>query len=152
VPDNWSMGQAYNVKLDDLISIIENSINNGYTVAATIDNTEKGFDWNKGIARVSSDGNIETESEPKITPQMRQKAFDEYQTTDDHSILIIGSALSNNGDRYFLAKNSWGTENTAFGGYLYVSEAYIRYKVLTILVNKSGVPGDIIMQYNNTCN
>ena len=151
VPDNWSMGQAYNVKLDEMVSIIEYSINNGFTVAATIDNSENGFNWNKGIVRVK-DGDPDLDSEPKITAQMRQKAFDEYQTTDDHSLLLIGVALSKNGERYFLAKNSWGTDNTQMGGYLYISEAYIRYKVLTILVNKSGVPGDILMQYNNKCN
>jgi len=151
VPDNWAMGQAFNVKLDEMINIIEYSINNGYTVAATIDNSESGFNWNKGIVRVK-DGDPDLDSEPKITAQMRQKAFDEYQTTDDHSLLIMGIALSKTGERYFLAKNSWGTENTKLGGYLYISEAYIRYKVLTILVNKSGVPGDILMQYNNTCN
>ena len=39
------------------------------------------------------------------------------------------------GKNYYVTKNSWGTDNLC-GGYIYLSEDYVRYKTMSILVNK----------------
>jgi bleomycin hydrolase len=53
VPDNWSWDPVYNVPLNELTEIIDNSINNGYTVAWAADVSEKGFSTSlKGVAVV----------------------------------------------------------------------------------------------------
>jgi bleomycin hydrolase len=162
VPDNWTMATAYNLQLDELIATLDNSINMGYTVALTLDNTELGFNWQKGIimATPAPAAEIDNSSHspavwiPKmdtmpqifqeviVTPELRQQAFDNYETTDDHGVLIIGIANDQKGKKFYIAKNSWGTA-TQTNGYLYISESYIRYKTLTIMVNKAVVPSEI---------
>ena len=74
---------------------------------------------------------------------MRQQAFDDYTTQDDHGMHIIGTAKDQNGKKYYLVKNSWGTERGRDGGMVYVSEAYVRYKTTSIILHKDGVPDDI---------
>ena len=166
VPDNWAWGEVYNVKLEELIEVIDNSIDKGYTVAWATDVSEKGFQYSKGLAVVPSDDiedmdNLEkskwddfTESEKqafihdsssikpekKITQQLRQDAFDNYQTTDDHGMHIVGTATDQNGNEYYKVKNSWGIENHVYGGYLYASKAFVEYKTLSILIHKDGIP------------
>jgi bleomycin hydrolase len=158
VPDNWSWGQAYNVPLDEMIEIIHFSLMNNHTVAWAADISDKGFSYSGGIAVVSDTvptetlddvENIFTEDhfkrpikEKTVTQEMRQEAFDNYLTTDDHGMQITGIAEDQDGHTFYYVKNSWGTVNP-YQGYLFVSEQYIRYKTLTILVNKNALPDDI---------
>lgn len=172
VPDNWAWGEVYNVKLSELTKVIDYSIDKGYTVAWATDVSEKGFQYSKGIAVVPSDDiedmdNLEkgkwdnfTEGEKqafihdfssikpekKITQQIRQDAFDNYRTTDDHGMHIVGTATDQNGNEYYKVKNSWGVENHVYGGYLYASKAYIEYKTITILIHKNGIPKKLKMK------
>lgn len=81
--------------------------------------------------------------EREITPEMRQEAFDNYETTDDHGMHIVGLAKDQNGKEYYIVKNSWGMSND-YQGYLYVSKNYVKYKTTAILVNKAGVPKSIL--------
>ena len=74
---------------------------------------------------------------------MRQLEFDNYQTTDDHGLHLTGVAKDQNGTKYYLVKNSWGTDGSPYNGYIYVSEAYIRLKTMDIMVHKSALPKDI---------
>ncbi len=165
VPDNWLWNEVYNVKIDELKQIIDNSIENGYTVAWASDVSEKGFSYRNGVA-VVPDQNLADMSnsersrwekmtekeknkllysfekpvaEKKITQEMRQEAFDNYQTTDDHGMLIIGTAKDQNGKKYYIIKNSWDTSNK-YGGYFYASEAFVLYKTTDIMVNKNAIP------------
>jgi bleomycin hydrolase len=163
VPDNWSWGESYNLPLDEFQKVIDNSLEKGYSIAIACDMTEKGFLWKEGIAlalkrpengndRINTAGIWAPAGEPlkrifnevEVTPKLRQEAFDNYETTDDHDMHIVGVAMDQNGKRFYIAKNSWGTENTKHDGFIYLSEAYLRYKTLNILINKKGVPPEIL--------
>jgi bleomycin hydrolase len=154
VPDNWSFDQVYNVGLTDLTDIVDNALNKGYTIAWATDVSEKGFSWKNGIAYVpqrdySLMSNKEKENlfngpkpELTITEEMRQEAFDNYETTDDHGMHIIGLAKDQNGKEYYIVKNSWGLSND-YNGYLYVTKAFVQYKTTSIFLNKKGLPQNI---------
>jgi bleomycin hydrolase len=77
-----------------------------------------------------------------ITPEIRQEAYDNYTTTDDHGMHIIGLVKDQTGKEWYKVKNSWGESND-HKGYLYVSKNYVRYKSIAILMHKDGVPKDI---------
>lgn len=154
VPDNWSMDKVYNVKLEDMTNIIDNALNKGYTVAWATDVSEKYFSWKNGVAYVpekdyddmSDDEKKNLFDGPKpervITPELRQAAFDNYTTTDDHGMHIVGLAKDQNGREYYVVKNSWGTTND-YKGYLYVTKNYVRYKTTAFLLNKKAIPQEL---------
>ena len=167
VPDNWRMDQMYNVPLDELMRIIDNSLAKGYTLVWAADVSEIGFS-RKGVGVVPDDdrGADLTGSdmakwvgmtadkkkeeltkrplpEKTITQQMRQDAFDNWETTDDHGMQIFGTAKDQNGKRYYMVKNSWGTVKSDYKGIWYVSEAFVQYKTIDILVHKDVIPKDI---------
>jgi bleomycin hydrolase len=151
VPDNWSLQSVYNIPLPDVTSIIDNSLKNGYTIAWATDVSEKYFSWKNGVAIVPEKDIEDMEADsiktmfdgPKtervITPQVREDAFDNYTTTDDHGMHIVGLATDQNGKEYYMVKNSWGDKND-YKGYLYVSKAYVQYKTTAILVNRNALP------------
>jgi len=170
IPDNWIWGSYYNVPVNEMLEILNNALNNGYSVLWAADVSERGFLYRKGAAVVpvmnpeemsDSDkarliGLSEKEREAKIlnldkvvpekniTQEMRQIAFDNFQTTDDHGMHITGIAKDQNGNTFYKVKNSWGTEDSKYDGYFYVSEAFFLYKTLDILVHKNAVPKNIL--------
>ena len=151
VPDNWSFSKVYNVKMDDMTDIIDNALNKGFTVAWATDVTEKYFSWKNGVAYVPEMDYEDMDDSTKkymfdgpkdervITPEMRQTAVDNYETTDDHGMHIVGLAQDQTGRKYYIVKNSWGDKND-YQGYIYVSKNYVRYKTTAILLHKNGVP------------
>lgn len=149
VPDNWTGEKIYNVHLDELISIIDYSLHNGYTVLWDGDTSEEGFAYSKGIATLrikSKPADISDASDFKeetVTPASRQKAFETSETTDDHGMHITGMVTDITGRKYYKTKNSWGTDNNPLGGYINLSENYVRAKTILILVNKNGIPPEI---------
>lgn len=154
VQDNWSFDQVYNVKVNEITDIIDNALKNGYSVAWATDVSEKSFSYKNGVAYIPAkpyDEMNEQEkatmfSEPKpemeITQENRQLAFDNYETTDDHGMHIVGSAKDQNGKEYYIVKNSWGVTND-YKGYLYVTKNYVKYKTTAFLLNKGGIPAAI---------
>lgn len=154
VPDNWSMDKVYNVKMNDITFIIDHALEQGYTVAWATDVSEKYFSWKNGVAYVpEKDYDDMNEEEKKImfdgpkperviTPEMRQTAFDNYSTTDDHGMHIVGIAKDQSGRAYYIVKNSWGTTND-YKGYLYVTKAYVQYKTTAFLLNKKAIPQEL---------
>ncbi|WP_163401212.1 aminopeptidase C [Flavobacterium fluviatile] len=154
VPDNWSFDQVYNVKVNDMTDVIDNALKKGYTVAWATDVSEKSFSWKNGIAYVSTkkfevmtaeekaDMFNGPKAEPEITPEMRQAAFDNYQTTDDHGMHIIGLAKDQTGKEYYIVKNSWGETND-YKGFLFVTKNFVKYKTTALMVNKGGLPTEI---------
>ena len=170
VPDNYFWGKAYNLPLDELMQVVNHSIEQGYTVAWDSDISEKGFRHKDGYAIVpekdedldqtgsdrdrweaASGSKSGKKEEPKpstikekiITQELRQKSFDNYETVDDHLMLITGTAKDQNGNTFYKVKNSWGTDRSRYYGYLFVSAPFVEYKTISILVNKNAIPADI---------
>ncbi|MET4139266.1 C1 family peptidase [Pedobacter sp. UYP1] len=154
VQDNWSFDQVYNVKVNEITDIIDNALKNGYSVAWATDVSEKSFSYKNGVAYIPAKPYEEMNeqekagmfSEPKpemeITQENRQLAFDNYETTDDHGMHIVGLAKDQNGREYYIVKNSWGVTND-YKGYLYVTKNYVKYKTTAFLLNKGGIPAAI---------
>lgn len=168
VPDNWRMDQMYNVPMEDMMRIIDNAIANGYTLAWGADVSEIGFtrkgigvvpdadhgadltgsDMQKWVGMTKDKQKEELTKKPlpekAITQQMRQDAFDNWETTDDHGMQIFGTAKDQNGKRYYMVKNSWGTVKSDYKGIWYISEAFMQYKTNDVLVHKNAIPKDIL--------
>ena len=169
VPDNWCNGQYYNVPLEEMMEIVDNAIDKGYTVLWAADVSEKGFKWYEGVALLPKvDRNKErtgtelarwvklrsSEKEDELydfkgpveeveaTQDIRQKGFDNYETTDDHGMVIVGKAVDQKGNKYFKVKNSWDTDQV-YNGYFYVSETYFKLKTMGIMINKKAIPTSI---------
>jgi aminopeptidase C len=164
IPDNWRWTKSYNVPLDEMMQIIDNAIDNGYTVAWASDVSEKGFN-RKGIAVVPDEdakegpgsdqahwlGLTQKERdeyfknlsapvpEKEITQEIRQEGFDNYETSDDHGMLIYGKAQDQNDSKYYLVKNSWGTANP-YKGTWYASVPFVKYKTISVVVHKDALP------------
>src|SRR6056297_139395 len=151
-PDNWSMEEIYNIPLNKLTEAVHHALKQGYTVAWAADVSDKGFRNERGLAIVPQKKWSEMKNEEivfnkpvaqkTITAPMRQKDFDNYSTTDDHLMHIVGMAKDQLGTNYFIVKNSWGKSNP-YGGFLYVSEAYFKFKTTSLLMNKKSIPADI---------
>ncbi len=155
VPDNWSHDLYYNLPVDEFMEVINYALDHGYSVAWDGDVSEKGFSHKNGLAIVpakpwESMSKAEADSafrhpvkELQVTQAMRQKTFDDYETTDDHLMHLVGTAKDADGTVYYLTKNSWGTKSNKYGGYLFMSEPYVRLKTLAIMVHKDAVPKEI---------
>jgi len=137
LPDNWSWESYYNLPLDELMKIVDHSINEGYTVAWAGDISENFYSWDDAHADFKF-----TSTDMNQIVQQRQVGFDNYETTDDHGMLICGIAKNKDGNEYYYMKNSWGTGN-ACNGFIYVSKSYFQYKTIAVMVNKEILPKDI---------
>lgn len=154
VPDNWALQQAWNIPMEDMVTIIDHALKNGYSVAWGGDVSEPSFSWKNGIAWIPvtpADDLTKEQKEdlftgPKpemtITPELRQEAFDNYTTQDDHGMQITGIAKDQAGNEWYIVKNSWGTGND-HEGYIYMTKNYVRYKTTSFMVNKKGLPGEV---------
>ncbi|MAZ31293.1 MAG: aminopeptidase [Flavobacteriales bacterium] len=163
VPDNWMMKKVYNCHMDEMISIIDHALINEYSIAWASDVSEEGFSFRDGLALVPqddakikksgknnqnfSDAGVSREStifetpcnEKEITQEMRQLAFDNYETTDDHGMHMTGILEDQIGKKYYIIKNSWGTNYNDCDGYFYASEAYVKYKTMNIMLHKDAL-------------
>ncbi len=154
VPDNWAFQYCWNIPMEDMIATIDNALNKGYTVSWGGDVSEPSFSWKNGIAWVpvtpaddlTKEQRAELFTGPKpemaITPELRQEAFDNYTTQDDHGMQLTGIAKDQDGNEWYIVKNSWGVKND-YEGYLYMSKNYVRYKTTSFMVNRKGIPSDI---------
>ena len=165
IEDNWRWADSYNLPINEFMQVFENAISTGYSIAWGSDVSEKGFTRN-GIAVVPDIKAIETSGSDQdkwvglsktekdneikkliekpcqelvITQEMRQAGYDNYQTTDDHGMLIYGMAKDQTGKKFYMVKNSWGTDNK-FKGTWYASEAFVAYKTMNIIVHKDALP------------
>ena len=166
IEDNWRWAESYNIPLNELMEVIDNAINPGYTLAWGTDVSEKGFTRNGlgiaadvkaletsgsdqarwvGLSRSAKDEELRKMIEQpgckeiKVTQELRQQGFDNFQTTDDHGMLLYGIARDQTGRKYYMVKNSWGTD-TKYKGIWYVTEAFVAYKTINVAVHKDALP------------
>jgi len=163
LPDNWQLHQAYNIPLDELLEVADGAIMKGYTFAWGADVSEKGFSHRKGLAIVPEDERsvqdkkstelffkengekipnafYQPVKEKIVTPEERQKAYENGETTDDHGMHIVGIVKDQKGNKYFVVKNSWGTRYNELNGYFLASYPYFRYKTIDVFVHKDALP------------
>lgn len=166
IPDNWLNASYINLPLAEMKEIVDNAIDNGYTVLWAADVSEPGFKWYDGVALMpkknmdkAKEGTElsrwvklrDSEKEEKaiefkgpveeieVTQESRQEGFDNYETTDDHGMVIVGKAVDQKGNKYYKVKNSWDSDHI-YKGFFYVSEPYFLAKTMGIMVNKAAVP------------
>ena len=164
IQDNWRWAQSYNLPIDELLEVFDNAIEEGYTVAWGSDVSEQGFtrdgiavmpdvekaqelsgsDMARWLKLSPAEKKLTTKPQPQIwcTQEQRQQAYDNWETTDDHGMLIYGKALDQDGTEYYMVKNSWG-ESGAYKGIWYASKAFVRYKTMNIIVHKDALPKTI---------
>ena len=161
IQDNWRWAQSYNLPIDELMEVFDYAVMNGYTVAWGSDVSESGFTRN-GVAVLPDadkaqelsgsdmahwlklkpeEKQLNTKPQPQkwVTQEERQVAYDNFETTDDHGMLIYGIAKDQLGNEYYMVKNSWGT-NSKYKGHWYASKAFVRYKTMNIVVHKNSIP------------
>ena len=169
MPDNWRWDTAYNLPIDELMEVMYNAIDKGYSIAWGSDVSEKGFtrnglatmpvekkkkvagsDQEKWVGKAAEENKDEKKEEEKnvlpeeiiATQEMRQEGYDRKLTTDDHGMHIYGIAQDQNGTKYFMVKNSWG-ETGKYKGTWYASDAFVRYKTMNIVVHKNALPKSV---------
>lgn len=167
VPDNWEHSLMYNLPLDEMMETVDYALNNGFTVCWDGDVSEKGFSFKNGVAinpevkKVEDFSNTDRARfekmdekerleevykfeqpypEIQVTPEVRQDGFEAFVTTDDHLMHLTGIAKDQNGTKYYITKNSWGTDRNKFGGYLNMSESFVRAKTIYVMVHKDAIP------------
>ncbi|MBO4663114.1 MAG: aminopeptidase [Bacteroidaceae bacterium] len=163
VQDNWRWGESYNLPLNEFMEVMDSAVKNGYTFAWGADVSETGFtrngiavcpdvkkqqdelgsDFARWFGKTKSDQSAALTSKPlpeiEVTQEMRQEAYDNWETTDDHGMIIYGIAKDQNGKEYFMVKNSWG-KSGKYDGIWYASKAFVAYKTMNILIHKDALP------------
>lgn len=164
IQDNWRWGQSYNLPIDEFMQVFDNAINNGYPIAWGSDVSEQGFtrdgvavmpdtekvqelsgsDMAHWLKMKPEEKKLNTKPQPQkwCTQEERQEAYDNWETTDDHGMLIYGIAKDQEGNDYYMVKNSWGKAGK-YDGLWYASKAFVRYKTMNIVVNKNALPKEI---------
>ena len=151
IPDNWDHELLWNVPLDDMMDIIDNALKSGYTVAWDGDLTAGEFNHNRGIAICPEPADfaeaVKLEKvfpDRVVTQEIRQQAFETFNTVDDHLMHLTGLFKDQNGNLFYKTKNSWGEgRNSEMKGYLYMSRAYNQMRCVSIMVHKDAIPKDI---------
>ena len=169
VPDNWLWHSMYNLPVGEMMQVLDAALEAGRPVAWGTDVSEKGFSRTKAIGvipeeveknSIGSDAerwgkltdaekqaminNLEGPMKEKtITQEMRQEAYDNYLTTDDHGMVIVGTATDQEGNPFYKVQNSWG-ESGPYKGFYYFSRPFVEYKTMDIMVNKNIVPKEIL--------
>lgn len=148
IPDNFAYGSFYNVPLDEFVKVVDEALAKGYTVALDADVSEKTFSGQTGVAVIpDNDADakaILTEIKPEknVTQEFRQSEFENFNTTDDHLMHIVGKLKDQKGNIYYKVKNSWGS-NTANGGFIYMSLPYLKLKAISVMVSKDAIDGGL---------
>lgn len=143
IPDNWTWTPAYNLEFDKLFEALDYALEHGFTVGWAQDVSDKGFSRKLGVAIVPEDPDSdklweEVVAEKTVTAEDHQKAYDNWETTDDHSMLVVGIAKDQNGTKYYKIKNSWG-EAGPYKGYWYCSESFVRLHTVFFTLHKDAL-------------
>ncbi len=144
VPDNWSHNDYYNLPIEEFMKVVDNAINNDYTISWDGDVSEAKFEYRKGKCDLEKTDKKELKN--KSFQNYRQETFENQSSTDDHLMHLTGIAKNKKGEKYYIIKNSWGNSNK-YGGYLYMSEDYLKLKTVAIMVHKNAVPKKIMDKF-----
>ena len=164
IQDNWRNGLSWNLPIDELMAVMDNAIKEGYTFAWGSDVSEQGFtrdgiavmpdaekvqelsgsDMAHWLKMKPEEKKLNSKPQPQkwCTQEERQEAYDNWETTDDHGMQIYGIAKDQDGNEYYMVKNSWGKAGK-YNGVWYASKAFVRYKTMNIVVNKKALPKEI---------
>ena len=148
IPDNYSNGSYLNIPMEELMMVIDSALTNGYTIAWDGDVSEKSFSARSGIAVLPTEVKRkdlfdEPGEEIQVTQELRQATFENFSTTDDHLMHLVGIAKDQKGTKYYITKNSWG-KISDFEGYLMMSEAFVQLKTVGIMVHRESIPVEIV--------
>jgi bleomycin hydrolase len=113
------------------------ALNNGFSIAWDGDTSEETFVHKRGKADVPK------KLQGKVDQKERQKTFYDRTTTDDHLMHLVGLSKDAEGKDCFYTKNSWGADSNDLGGYLHMTEDYVRLKTIGIMVHKDAIPAAI---------
>lgn len=166
VPDNWEHSLMYNLPLDEMMETVDYALTNGYTVCWDGDVSEKGFSFTNGVAinpevkkvetcrygscplreirrkgtfgrgiqvRTSVPGN---QSNPGSTPG-RLRINRDYRRSSD-----ARDRHHERSERHEILHHQklMGTDRNKFGGYLNMSESFVRAKTIYVMVHKDAIP------------
>ena len=167
VPDNWEHSLMYNLPLDEMMQAVDFALQNGYSVCWDGDVSEKGFSFGNGVAinpelkkaedlsgtdrarfeKLETKGELDDVYkferpylEVNVTPEVRQAGFEKFVTTDDHLMHLTGITKDQNGTKYYITKNSWGSDRNKFNGYLNMSDSFVRAKTIYVMMHKDALP------------
>jgi bleomycin hydrolase len=131
IESNWNNNYYLNLPINDFSSVVDYALLNNYSVC-----------WDGDIRGGYKNGfAVLNDSVTVISQQMRQDAFDNYTTIDQHNMHIIGIARNDKGKELYIVKNS--SDYRDCGGYLYMSKEYFLLKTISIMVNKNALPAGI---------
>lgn len=169
VQDNWRWAESLNLELDDMMRIIDEAIRGGYSVLWGGDVSEDGFTrdglavwpdltapdapgqdqarWLK-LDRKAKGEELTKRPLPQkeVTAESRQRGYDNFETGDDHGMHIFGTAKDQNGNRYYMVKNSWG-KTGKYKGIWYMTPEFCAAKTMNFVVNKNAIPKDLCKKY-----
>ena len=137
VPDNWLPDSSYiNVPLKQFYNSLKTAIKNNYSIAIDGDLSEPGRIGEDDVC-IIPDYDIPSDA---ITQDAREYRFEKELTTDDHLMHIVGFQ-NLEGKDWYLVKDSW---RDAFAGkhkgYFFMTEGFIKLKILAYLVHKNAIP------------
>lgn len=134
-PYKWRLKPSYNIPIEQLMDVLDKAIDAGYTVAWGGDVT--GDFTRTGLAMLPEG--------VKPTQQMRQEQWDNWRFTYDHVMLIYGKAIDEQGNPYYMVKNSWG-KSGEYKGIWYMSRDYIALNTTYIFLNRHALPSYLVSQ------
>jgi len=142
IPDNWAHGIYYNLPIEELMEVMYYAINSGFSVCWDGDVSEKLFSQKNGKA------DLPKKQIGKVDQKLRQETFLNRTTTDDHLMHLVGLSKDSKGRTCFFTKNSWGAESNSYGGYLHMTEDYVKLKTVGMMIHKDALPENIKEKLN----
>ena len=128
-PYKWRLKPSYNIPIGQLMDILDQALDAGYTVAWGGD--VSGDFYRKEAVAFLPDGVVPTQ-------ELRQEQWDNWTFTYDHVMLIFGKAVDEQGRPYYLVKNSWGNSGP-YKGIWYMSRDYMALNTTYIFLNREAV-------------
>ena len=131
IPDNWEHAKMYNLPLDEMMDATDNADRARFENMKTGERLEEVYKFEHPYPEVN------------VTPEIRQEGYESFVTTDDHLMHITGLTKDQNGTKYYITKNSWGTERNRFGGYINMSESFVRAKTVYVMMHKDALSKEL---------